>query len=225
MSNRIPINNFGTPIQSKTKGGLSKLKADHLYLNVSGEDSMASDLNMGGYQISNVDTPEATTDAANKAYVDRLNAVISQKIAALTARIFELTQAHDLLVKTNYVDNKVATLAGRLDAFALEHVDFTKKAYVEAQIQSITPVFKRYPFKIVSNRSKMVANFNNLHMIGNLIIQSVWFKISPDSWINGCGVDDVKYMITFQNHSLYFYCKKIHPKFTGDCELIVQTLE
>ncbi len=75
MSNRIPINNFGTPIYSTMEGGLSKIAADRTYLNVNGNDQMASDLDMANFKISNVKMPEQNLDSANKFYVD--NHVIS----------------------------------------------------------------------------------------------------------------------------------------------------
>ena len=57
MSKRIPVNGFGMPLYSTTiASNLSKPKADWLYVNTSG-DKMTGDLNMGGFQISNVETP------------------------------------------------------------------------------------------------------------------------------------------------------------------------
>ena len=41
-----------------------------LYVNTSG-DKMTGDLNMGGFQISNVETPIDPTDVSTKAYVDQ----------------------------------------------------------------------------------------------------------------------------------------------------------
>jgi len=72
MSNRIPVDNFGSPLQSKDNGGLSKHIADRAYLNVRGGDQMAGDLDMGGYHISNVESPESDDDVVNKQYVDLL---------------------------------------------------------------------------------------------------------------------------------------------------------
>ena len=49
---------------------LSKPKAEQLHVNTSG-DKMTGDLNMGGFQISNVETPIDPTDVSTKAYVDQ----------------------------------------------------------------------------------------------------------------------------------------------------------
>ena len=64
MSKRIPVNGFGVPY-STGASGLSKPKADWLYVNTSG-DKMTGDLNMGGFQISNVETPIDPTDVSTK---------------------------------------------------------------------------------------------------------------------------------------------------------------
>ena len=70
MSKRIAVNGFGVPLYSTGASGLSKPKADWLYVNTSG-DKMTGDLNMGGFQISNVETPIDPTDVSMKAYVDQ----------------------------------------------------------------------------------------------------------------------------------------------------------
>ena len=70
MSKRIPVNGFGVPLYSTGASGLSKPKDDQLYVNTSG-DKMTGDLNMGGFQISNVETPINPTDVSTKAYVDQ----------------------------------------------------------------------------------------------------------------------------------------------------------
>ena len=70
MSKRIPVNGFGVPLYSTSASSLSKPKADWLYVNTSG-DKMTGDLNMGGFQISNVETPIDPTVASTKAYVDQ----------------------------------------------------------------------------------------------------------------------------------------------------------
>jgi len=80
MSNRIPINNFGSPIYATVEGGLSKIAADRAYLNVNGDDQMASDLDMANFKISNVKMPEQNLDSANKIYVDTLCQSLSEKI-------------------------------------------------------------------------------------------------------------------------------------------------
>ena len=70
MSKRIPVNGFCVPLYSTSGSGLSKPKANHLYANTSG-NKMTGDLNMGGFQISNVETPIDPTDVSTKAYIDQ----------------------------------------------------------------------------------------------------------------------------------------------------------
>ena len=64
------MNGFGVALYSTSASGLLKPEADRLYVNTSG-DKMAGDLNMGGFQISNVETPIDPTDVSTKAYVDQ----------------------------------------------------------------------------------------------------------------------------------------------------------
>ena len=59
--------------------------------------------------------------------------------------------------------------------------------------------------------------------IERIVIQSIWLKLG-NNWINATHNDDVKYMVTFENGRLYFYCKKLHARFTGDCVLIAKIL-
>ena len=60
--------------------------------------------------------------------------------------------------------------------------------------------------------------------IERIVIRSIWLK-SGNNWINATHNDDVKYMVTFENGRLYFYCKKLHVRFTGDCVLNVKILK
>ena len=60
--------------------------------------------------------------------------------------------------------------------------------------------------------------------IERIVIQSIWLK-SGNNWINATHNDEVKYMIAFESGRLYFYCKKLHARFTGDCVLIVKILK
>ena len=70
MSKRIPMNGFGMPLYSTSASSLSKPKANQLYVNTGG-DKMTGDLNMGGFQISNMETPIDPIDVSMKAYVDQ----------------------------------------------------------------------------------------------------------------------------------------------------------
>ena len=72
MSKRIPVNGFVVPLYSTGASSLSKPKAEwlYMYVNTSG-DKMTGDLNMGDFQISNVETPIDPTDVSTKAYVDQ----------------------------------------------------------------------------------------------------------------------------------------------------------
>ena len=71
MSKRIPVNGFCMPLYSTSASSLSKPKANWLYvINTSGE-KMTGDLNMGGFQISSVETPVDPTDVSTKAYVNQ----------------------------------------------------------------------------------------------------------------------------------------------------------
>ena len=166
MSNQIPINNFGEPIQSGLSSGLSKPKADQLYLNVYGGDAMCSDLDMSGFQISNLDTPKTPDDAANKGYVDELSTLFRRKVSVLNRRINKLLRINATLAKKTFVSVQLANIRReiRREVNNLNSMLslYTKKDYVDTQIQSITPVFKRYEFKFVANRTKMIANFNDI---------------------------------------------------------------
>ena len=70
MSKQIPVNGFGVPLYSTSASGLTKPKADRLYVNTS-SDKMTGDLNMGGFQISNVETPVDPTDVSTKGHADQ----------------------------------------------------------------------------------------------------------------------------------------------------------
>ena len=145
--------------------GLSKPKADRLYVNTS-SDKMTGDLNMGGFQISNVETPEDLTDVSVKAY-----------------------------------DNQ-----------QLQSMKTILQAEMDQHDNNIT-----YKFKIQTGHAKMIATL--MVPIERIVIQSIWLK-SGDKWINATHNDDVKYMATFESGHLYFYCKKLHTRFTGDCMLL-----
>ena len=170
MSKRIPVNGFGVPLYSTGASGLSKPKADWLYVNTSG-DKMTGDLNMGGFQISNVETPIDPTDVSTKAYVDQ----------------------------------------------QLQSLKIILQARIDQHDNNIT-----YKIKIQANITNVVATL--MVSIERIVIQSVWLK-SGNNWINATHNDEVKYMITFESGRLYFYCKKLHARFTGDCVLNVKILK
>lgn len=101
--------------------------------------------------------------------------------------------------------------------------DAVTKQYIDLQFQAKMPSFKTYEFNINAHQSKMVTTLNV--PIEKIIIQSIWFQTSSrNHWINGVGCDDVKFMVTFENSRLYFYCKKLDVKFNGSCMVIVQIL-
>ena len=169
MSKRIPVNGFGMPLYSTGASGLSKPKANWLYVNTSG-DKMTGDLNMGGFQISNVETPVDPTDVSTKAYVD-------QQLQSMKTILQAEMDQHD---------NNI-----------------THKIRIQANITNVVTTL-------------MVP-------IERIVIQSIWLK-SGNNCINTTHNDYVKYMVTFENGRLYFYCKKLHTRFTGDCMLIVEIL-
>ena len=173
MSKRIPVNGFGMPLYSTGASGISKTKADQLYVNTS-VDKMTGDLNIGGFQISNVETPIDPidpTDVSTKAYVD---------------------QQHQSL-------------------------KIILQAEMDQHDNNIT-----YKIKIQVNITNVIATLGV--SIERIAIQSIWLK-SGNNWMNATHNDDVKYMITFESGRLYFYCKKLHARFTGDCMLIVKILK
>ena len=111
MSNRVPIDSFGTPLHTKDGVGLSKVIADQLYVNSSG-DTMAAALDMNSYQISNLGGPENSTDAVNKMYVDRACNLLAKQtyVTAERERLQELINA-----KQAYIDQtKTVNCGSRL---------------------------------------------------------------------------------------------------------------
>ena len=160
------MNGFGVPLYSTGASGLSKPKADWLYVNTSG-DKMTGDLNMGGFQISNVETPIDPTDVSTKAYVDQ----------------------------------------------QLQSLKIILQARIDQHDNNIT-----YKIKIQANITNVVATL--MVSIERIVIQSVWLK-SGNNWINATHHDDVKYMVTFENGHLHFYCKKLHAGFTGECVFLL----
>ena len=106
MSKRIPVNGFGMPLYSTGASGLFKPKANWLYVNTSG-DKMTGNLNMGGFQISNVEAPIDPTDVSTKAYVHQqlqsmkiiLQAEIDQHDNNITYK-FKIQTGHTKMVAT-----------------------------------------------------------------------------------------------------------------------------
>ena len=119
MSKRIPVNGFGVPLYSTGASGLSKPKADRLYVNTSG-DKMTGDLNMGGFQISNVETPIDPTDVSTKAYVD-------QQLQSLKIILQARMDQHDnnitykIRIKAN-ITNVVATLMVSIKRIVIQSI-------------------------------------------------------------------------------------------------------
>ena len=132
---------------------------------------MTGDLNMGGFQISNAETPIDPTDVSTKAYVD-------QQLQSLKIILQTEMDQHD---------------------------------------NNIT-----YKIRIKANIANVVATLGVL--IERIVIQSIWLK-SGNDWINATHNDEVKYMITFKVVVCFFYCKKLHARFTGDCVLNVKILK
>ena len=79
-----------------------------------------------------------------------------------------------------------------------------------------------YKIRIQANITNVVTTL--MVPIERIVIQSIWLK-SGNNWINATHNDDVKYMVTFKNGRLYFYCKELHARFTGDCVFIVKILK
>ena len=57
------------PLYSASGSGLCLPKVDCLYLDTTG-DKMTGDINMGGFQICNVESPVRSADVSTEAYVD-----------------------------------------------------------------------------------------------------------------------------------------------------------
>ena len=66
--------------------------------------------------------------------------------------------------------------------------------------------------KIITNLSVPVEN---------VIIQSIKFKTSLGDWVNVTAFDDIKCSITFEKNCLYFYCVKLHSRYTGECMIVI----
>lgn len=79
---------------------------DSSYLRLDGTNSMTADLNAGGFKVTNLAEPTASTDAATKNYVDNAVSGLSWKTAALAATTGNIT-----LSGTQTIDG-IAVVAG-----------------------------------------------------------------------------------------------------------------
>ena len=119
MSKQIPVNGFGVPLYFTGASSLSKPKANRLYVNTSG-DKMTGDLNMGGFQISNVETPIDPTDVSTKAYVD-------QQLQSLKIILQAEMDQHDnnitykIRINAN-ITNVVATLGVPIERIVIQSI-------------------------------------------------------------------------------------------------------
>ena len=225
MSNRIPIDNFGTPIRSKGVDSLSKPTADRLYLNVKGPDEMNSDLDLGGFQINNVDTPEDSTDATNKAYVDQLNDLVTQQIAALTTRIEALKQTQTLLTqKTNNIQTEVNTHTTKsyVDNQFRDHKELQRSEmnqYKQILTQRIDTCLQRSIRTIRFNLNSML--YSNVYPIGqNFFIVSLRSERRGGFWVEGVpkGIE----IKTKEGHLYINKQRSVHTSgFTGVCEVLL----
>ena len=119
MNKRIPVNGFGVPLYSTSASGLLKPKADQLYVNTS-SDKMTGDLNMGGFQISNVETPIDPTAVSMKDYIDQQ---LQSMKTILQAKMYQ----HDnniiciIRIQAN-ITNVVATLMAPIERIVIQSI-------------------------------------------------------------------------------------------------------
>ena len=107
------------PLFSTSANGLLKPKADQLYVNTS-SDKMTGDLNMGGFQISNVETPIDPTDVSTKAYVDQqLQSMKTIQQAEMDQRDNNIT--YKIRIQANII-NVVTTLMVPIERIVVQMV-------------------------------------------------------------------------------------------------------
>ncbi len=81
----------------------------------------------------------------------------------------------------------------------------------------------KYKINIVAGQSQMITTLSV--PAENIIIQSIWFKTASNDWIYALGHDDIKCKISVESDRLYFYCFKLHARYTGDCMIVVQIIK
>ena len=100
VDNRLGLTYAGAPVPSGNLIGPG-------YLPLNGVLSMKSNLNVGGYNINNVGTPVAGTDAVNKIYADQSAFISAQKDVSITNPV-----AGNILIYDTTTGNATSTQGG-----------------------------------------------------------------------------------------------------------------
>ena len=193
MSNRIPINRFGSALNSDNSGGLSQAEADIRYINATG-DKMMEDLDMSDNIVKNLKEPEESDDASTKKYVD-------DRIAELQLAFTRQTDSIKALEKTH------RGFARKLETAKTERINFKFRANSKTFLKSFQNVFVAgIWFRLSENVSDVWVDSNSTECKG--------LKYS---------IKKIKTKVIRVDEGVYFYCENesLPKKFTGDAVLLL----